>query len=89
MHSNLPFSATSSTTYHCGDDVIVVEIGDSISGLRWRMCVNGHWSHVRRAYADILTFKGYSVASPYWEGFVKEFVPFKIIYASRGEPREE
>lgn len=60
--------------------LVRVEVSDTRGGFAWRMKVGrGKWSNWYGYYEGILVHDGYGLATAYWQGFFKEFVPFQII----------
>ena len=63
-------------------DEVTVEVIDDSKGMRWRLIVNKKESDWHSYYPGIMVFEGFGVASAYWDGTFKEFVPFRIEYPS-------
>lgn len=72
------FKATKVTKFVLGKDKIIVEVENTEDYFQWRMKINGeaciHTSH----YQGLLEYKGYFLATDYWEGILPVFEPFRI-----------
>jgi len=61
-------------------DVVTVEVVNTKKEFKWRLVVNGKKSDWTSYFQGILSFEGWMVATAYWDGAFKEFVPFRIEY---------
>lgn len=77
------FNATEKHMYRLGVDVIVVEIMNTGKRYLWRMLVNDEPSPVSGNYERLLHFKGYSLATEFWEGAFTPLVPFQAVFANK------
>ena len=60
--------------------MVRVQVSDTKTRFAWRMRVGrGKCSGWYSYYEGILVHDGYGLATAYWEGCFKEFVPFKIM----------
>lgn len=75
---------TESKAWVLGEDEIKVEISDTDRGSWYRLVVNGScsaWEKDDTQWNGPLIWACYGVATPFWEGLFRPFVPFKLSYA--------
>lgn len=73
------YKVTDRRLFRGNGDMVRIEVSDTRSGFAWRMRVGRKkWSNWYSHYQGILVHDGYGLATAYWDGSFKEFVPFKI-----------
>jgi len=72
---------TDRITYTFPLAIIIVEVWNTETIFAWRMIVNNDPSPITSHYSGILCHKGYCLATDYWNGTIKPFVPFRCEYA--------
>lgn len=70
-------------TYICGNDEVILQVEDSLRGLRWRLAVNGDESMWFSMYEAILVHRGYAVVTDYFAPAFQPWTPFKVQYSIR------
>lgn len=77
------FKSTKTFSFALGEDEVKVHIMDSERhGIWWLLEVNGDKSLPYNFYEGLLSHKEWFVATPYWEGTLPAWIPFRIVPAN-------